>query len=157
MKYEDFSKELTVNADLDYNDPERGYWFYNTGCQYPLVCPKGTKVKFKCVYLNYYGLWFEVEYNGRTYYAYPSAFEGNVIIKTQTIIYRNIAYLSAEKAYRLFDNHGNEWLYNPKEEELKLRHKYSSSFYAYFSKISNLTPFHIRLGGNYGKNSKSYV
>lgn len=143
MNLKDFNNELTVIADLDYKNPEYGYWFYNTGCQYPLVCPKGTKVKFKSVYLNYYGLWFEVEYNGEICYAYPSAFEGNVIIKKQTIIYRNIATLQDKKVHRLFDNNGNEWVAYPEKEELTLRRKHSPSFYKYYIEISKLSSVEV--------------
>ncbi len=139
MKYEDFNNELTVIDDLDYNDPHRGYWFFNTGCQYPLVCPKGTKVKFKSVLLNYYGLWFEVEYNGEICYAYPSAFEGNAIIKRQTIIHRDIAHLCDKVVYKLFDNNKNEWMYYPEKDELELRHKHLSNFYKYYVEISKLS------------------
>lgn len=67
---------LTFNSDND-------RWFYNTGCQYPLVCPKGTKVKFIGVYVNFYGYWFEVEYEGRHYYVWPSLVDGNVLVKRE--------------------------------------------------------------------------
>lgn len=59
-------------------------WYMGTGCQYPLVCPKGTRVKFLGVLKNFYGTWYRVEHNGKEYYIYPGYCDGNVIIKTET-------------------------------------------------------------------------
>ena len=61
--YEDLETS-TITQELDRN------WFNNTGCQYPLICPKGTQVKFRSIMSNYYGNWAEVECNGRVRYCF---------------------------------------------------------------------------------------
>jgi uncharacterized protein YraI len=73
MKLADF-EYLTINTDNQ-------NWYRGTGCQYPLICPKGTRVKFLGVMKNYYGEWFRVEHNGKAYYIYPEYCDGNVIVK----------------------------------------------------------------------------
>ena len=47
-------------------------WSYDVRCYYPLICPKGTKVKFRSVVHNYYGTWAEVEYEGEVKYCFLS-------------------------------------------------------------------------------------
>jgi len=81
MKLNEFNDTLVVNRELDH------YWFHNTGCQYPLVCPKGTKVKFKSILRNYVGTWFEVEYEGKIYYGFPKDFDGNVLVDKKVYSY----------------------------------------------------------------------
>ena len=59
-------------------------WSHNTGCQYPLNCPKGTVVEFVSVLHNYYGTWYRVNYNGECCYILPEYTEGNVIVTTES-------------------------------------------------------------------------
>lgn len=102
MKPNEFNTTLTMLTDNQ-------NWFYNTGCQYPLVCPKGTKVKFLRVLINYYGIWFEVAYEGKIKYVMPSLVEGNVIVKKEYLSYTNPVTLKISKGVILTDRKGNEW------------------------------------------------
>jgi len=67
----------TVIRELDH------HWFDNTGCQYPLVCPKGTKVKFLSILRNYVGTWAEVEYQGEIKYCFLSHLDKYVAEKKE--------------------------------------------------------------------------
>lgn len=100
---------LTMNTD-------NTEWFYNTGCQYPLVCPKGSKVKFKSLLKNDTGTWFEVEYKGEIRYILPCYMDGNVMIDKEiaggyfpplgdTVIFT-----------RYTDRYGNKYLLKDKGE-----------------------------------------
>ena len=95
---------LTVNRDLDH------HWFDNTGCQYPLVCPKGTKVKFKSILHNYYGIWMEVEYEGRLHYGFLKDFDGNVILKHMPYDYFDPAMCQYRRMHRIVDREGNMYM-----------------------------------------------
>lgn len=77
MKITDFEYLTTTT-----NNP---IWYKDADCRYPLICPKGTKVKFLDVFVKFFNeTWFKVEYNGNAYYIYPGYCDGNVIIKTET-------------------------------------------------------------------------
>jgi len=76
MTLEEF-QTVTVISDLTHD------WFHNTGCQYPLVCPKGTKVKSLGVYRNYVGTWAEVEYQGSIRYCFLSHLDKYVAEKKE--------------------------------------------------------------------------
>ena len=68
----------TVTSELDHQ------WFYNTGCQYPLICPKGTKVKFLGILRNYVGTWAEVEYQGNIRYCFLSHLDKYIADKKES-------------------------------------------------------------------------
>ena len=87
---------VTTNCNPD--------WHNNTGCQYPLICPKGTKVKFLRQYTNYYGTWFEVEYESKRRYIMPNLCDGNVIVDVKKIRLKIICQCKLEKIiYLLID------------------------------------------------------
>lgn len=81
-------------------------WHDNTGCQYPLVCPKGTKVKFIRQFTNCYGTWFEVEYEGKSRYIMPSLCDGNVIVGVKTVGYSPVLL---DKEYIFIDRYGKRY------------------------------------------------
>lgn len=104
---------VTFNSDND-------RWFYNTGCQYPLVCPKGTKVKFIGVLINFYGYWFEVEYEGRHCYVLPSLVDGNIMVKHELKHDYWSTSSTSSWFYVYTDRYGNEYRKLNDEGDLEL-------------------------------------
>lgn len=110
---------VTINTDNQ-------NWYKGTGCQYPLICPKGTKVKFVGILNNYYGTWFEVYYNGKICYILPEYCDGNVIFKTKS----KSMFIAPLNEYVtltfLRDRYGKEYVMNDNGEikELKLEQYY---------------------------------
>ena len=100
---------LTINTDNQ-------NWYRGTGCQYPLICPKGTRVKFLGVLKNFYGTWYKVEYNGKAYYIYPEYCDGNVIVKTKTESYFKADLYEYITLTFLTDRYGNQYVMNRKGE-----------------------------------------
>lgn len=112
-------KTLTVNTD-------NRTWFYNTGCQYPLVCPKGTQVEFIKKVVNYYGIWYEVRYQNEIRYISPHLVDGNVIENIESYYSFDVATLTRKKWYILIDRYGTRYIVqNSIDGEMeKLERKY---------------------------------
>ena len=100
---------LTINTDNQ-------NWYRGTGCQYPLICPKGTRVKFLGVMNNLYGTWYKVEYNGETYYIDPEYCDGNVIIKAETKSYFSVEKMDIVSRLFLTDRYGKQYVMNENGE-----------------------------------------
>lgn len=103
---------LTFNANEN--------WYHGTGCQYPLVCPNGTRVKFLGVYRNFYGFWYEVEYDGRTRYVMPCCMNGNVMEKKEVFCFPDPASLTIRKVCILTDRNGKKYKLLNEKGELEL-------------------------------------
>jgi len=101
-------------------ETENERWFYNTGCQYPLICPKGTKVKFVQVFSNYYGTWFEVEYNGQIKYILPCLCDGNVMIKHEERKWLDIPSLKVKEIHIFTDRFGKKYKLLNEKGDLEL-------------------------------------
>ena len=111
MNLKDF-QYLTVYCDE--------HWFHGTGCQYPLVCPKGTKVKFIRQMTNLYGKWFEVEYEGEKRYIMPSLCEGNVMVKVERYVWFDPPSCSYKEIYFYYDRYGKKYKLLNEKGELEL-------------------------------------
>lgn len=92
------------------------HWFDNTGCQYPLVCPKGTRVRFIEAFWNYYGFWFEVEYKGKRKYILPCLCDGNVMIECEVRTWFDTPSCSFKKITFLTDRYGKKYILHEKGE-----------------------------------------
>ena len=112
---EDF-KYVTINFHgIDYRT-----WFYNTGCQYPLVVPDGTKVEFVSVLHNYYGIWYEVKHNNELKYISPCYCEGNIMVKMEEIKSFDVRSLTNNVMYIYTDRYGKKYRLLNNKEELEL-------------------------------------
>ena len=115
LNLKDF-KYVTIN--FGEIDPKK--WMDNTGCQYPLIVPNGTKVEFVGVYINYYGRWFEVEHEGRLQYILPCFCEGNVMIKKESYEYFDVASLTNKVVIYYMDKYGKRYRLLNSEGDLEL-------------------------------------
>ena len=113
LKLKDF-KYLTINTECDI------YWSNNTGCQYPLICPKGTKVEFVSQFTNYYGTWFEVKYEDEIRYVLPNLCNGNVIVKAKKIVLMDSESLAIKETYILTDRYGKRYRLLNEKGDLEL-------------------------------------
>lgn len=98
-------KYLTINFyGVDYRT-----WFNNTGCQYPLIVPDGTKVEFVSVLHNYYGTWYEVKHDNKIKYISPCYCEGNIMVKMEEIKSFNVSSLTNKIIYVYTDRCGKKY------------------------------------------------
>ena len=109
MKIADF-KYLTTKT----NNP---IWYKDSDCQYPLICPKETKVKFVDVFVRFfYETWYKVEYNGEIYYIDPEYCDGNVIVKTKFESHFSVEKMDFISRLFLTDRYGKQYVMNENGE-----------------------------------------
>ena len=92
-------------------------WYKDADCRYPLICPKGTRIKFVDVFVRFFNeTWFKVDYNGETYYIDPEYCDGNVIVKTQNKSNFNFEMCRIVTQVFLTDRYGKQYVMNESGE-----------------------------------------